>query len=122
MPCRSHVADAGTAFPVLRKDGEGRVSCLGAYVVVDLLERWTGDRGYGRSVALEGQAEIGGGGRGGETMTGRGYRFYHAVLQRASAWLGVMACAPSAAASCSSSAGSCRAQESSRRGTKRRRH
>ena len=107
---------------MLRKDGEGRVSCLGAYVVVDLLERWTGDRGCRRSVAGEVQAEIGGKGHGSETLTGRGYRFYHAVLQRSGEWNGDMVCPSLAAAVCSSGAGSCRLQESSSGGIKRRRH
>ncbi len=110
---------------MLRKDVEGRVSCLGAYVVVDLLERWTGDRGCRRSVAGEVQAEIGGKGQGGETLTGRGgrgYRFYHAVLQREGEWNCDMVCPSSAAAVCSSGAASCRVQQSSSGGIKRRRH
>ena len=110
---------------MLRQDVEGRVRCLGAYVVVDLLERWTGDRGCRRSVAGEVQAEIGGKGQGGETLTGRGgrgYRFYHAVLQREGDWNRDMVCPSSAAAVCSSSAAICRVQDSSSGGIKRRRH
>ncbi len=110
---------------MLRKDGEGRVSCLGAYVVVDLLERWTGDSGCRRSVAGEVLAEIGGKGHGGEMLMsreGRGYRFYHAVLQREGEWNRDMVCPSSAAAVCSSSAAICRVQQSSSGGVKRRRH
>jgi len=104
---------------VLRKNGEGRVSCLGAYVVVDLLERWTGDRDCRRSVAVE--TGRGGQGESDEVLKGRGYRFYHAVLQRVGEWNGDMVC-PSSAAAVSSGAGSCRVQGSSSGGIKRRRH
>jgi hypothetical protein len=115
---RSYAAVVGRAFPVLRKDGQGRVSCLGAYVVVDLLERWTGDRSSGRSVAGEGQAGTVGEEHIAETKSGRGYRFYHAVLQRTGDWHN----ASTAAAASSSGAGSCRVMKSCSGSTKRRRH
>ena len=82
-------------FPVLRKHAEGHVTCLGSYVVVDLLERWTGDKSLRRSVidyslgesagdATNGREECEGSGV--KAAPSRGVRFYHAVLQRVGEW------------------------------------
>ncbi len=85
MPRVAH-AVSGVPFPVLRKHVEGHVTCLGSYIVVDLLERWTGDKSLVRSVAAEGQTDAHAGAVGAKTTAGRGFRFYHAVLQRIGHW------------------------------------
>jgi hypothetical protein len=82
-------------FPVLRKHAEGHVTCLGSYVVVDLLERWTGDKSLRRSVIENSLDESAGDvtngreeceGSGLKAAPSRGVRFYHAVLQRVGEW------------------------------------
>ncbi len=71
------------------------MTCLGAYIVVDLIERWTGDKSLCRSVADKSvaQASIGVLNSGEEcgvpdlkAATSRGVRFYHAVLKRVGDW------------------------------------
>jgi hypothetical protein len=62
------------------------VTCLGAYVVVDLLERWTGDRALARSVAAQPDVGDNAAKIGANITAGRGHRFYHAVLERVGDW------------------------------------
>ncbi len=83
-----HAADAGIPFPVLQKHAEGCVTCLGAYVVVDLLERRTGDAAFARSVAAEELPGAGAENSGAKMTERRGFRFYHAVLERVGEWHG----------------------------------
>ena len=114
--CRAVDALAGAAFPVLRKHADSRVTCLGAYVVVDVLERWTGDKSRGRSVAgvqpaCASDAIEAAGDSGSKAASGCGFRFYHAVLQRVGEWSTSVACASSAAAAASSGS-SCVAHKS----------
>ena len=89
--CFSNVWCPEIPFPVLRKHAEGHVTCLGSYVVVDLLERWTGDKSLRRSMMDNSLAEGASdatqcGGRGVKAAPSRGVRFYHAVLQRVGDW------------------------------------
>jgi hypothetical protein len=112
----SHVSCAGIPFPVLRKHAEGHVTCLGAYVVVDLLERWTGDKSVQRSVLVKSDADAAHSPEESEGVdlkaaARRGVRFYHAVLQRVGDWHKNMATEGAAGGS----------RPSNGRGTKRKR-
>jgi hypothetical protein len=83
------------------------VTCLGAYIVVDVVERWTGDERWFRSVlpplpplpprsvagktqpqasidVLNSGEECGVAGL--KAAASRGVRFYHAVLKRVGDW------------------------------------
>ncbi len=107
---------------MLRKHAEGHVTCLGAYVVVDLLERWTRDRGSVRSVAAQSPTCCETEKASSNSTEDRGVRFYHAVLKRIGEWSKVMLGARAGSSSAAASASRVlREQKSSSGAVKRKR-
>ena len=107
---------------MLRKHAEGHVTCLGAYVVVDLLERWSRDRASARSVALHSPTCCETEKDGSNSTADRGVRFYHAVLKRIGEWSKVTLGARAGSSAATSASGVFRERKSSSSAVKRKRH